>query len=251
MCFDGIRSYLYSHDIFVCCSFLLRHSRFPPHRSWISESCCAISWMTEQHSTMCTLVHKTAPLHCWLCTNVHKCVQNCAQSYSFSRIVYAQVCTNLGTYAQCLHKFAQVCTNMQQCAEVCTNVHRYVCICVSAESDVIFILVIYCFLAVFCFTRVGFPPTDPKSASPAVPSPQWLNGILLCAHLSTQYCPTCLNVNAHVCRNECTSAQHISPPAPVLVRHAGAHRGIHTCFGSEGEKRDQGTVWLIAWHNST
>ena len=62
---------------------------------------------------------------------VHKCAQMCAElcanPFSSCRIVYAEVCRSVGTYAQCLHKFAQMCTNMQQCAQMCTSMHMCFC----------------------------------------------------------------------------------------------------------------------------
>ena len=61
MCFGRIRCYLYSRDILFFGRFLLHQDRFPPYGSEISESCGAVSSVTERHPTMCTLVYTILP----------------------------------------------------------------------------------------------------------------------------------------------------------------------------------------------
>ena len=63
MCFGRIRYYLYSRAILFFGSFLLHQGRFPPYGSKISESCSAVSSVTERHPTtyVYTCLHNTAP----------------------------------------------------------------------------------------------------------------------------------------------------------------------------------------------
>ena len=79
-------------------------------------------------------------------------------------------------------------------------------------------IVIYCFVAVSCFSSVDFHPTDPTSASPAVLSHQLLNLILLCAHLCTKLHNLPAS-RAQVCTNVCTNLSIMQECLCTRVHH--------------------------------
>ena len=78
---------------------------------------------------------------------VHQCAQMCAELCAILFIMQNCLCTSVQKFVHICTRFAQVCTSVHKYATMCTSMHKCtpVCICVSAESDIIFILVIYCF----------------------------------------------------------------------------------------------------------